>query len=326
MHHSELIDTYLKKLRDNVVIDCGHVPVSNCSKLCLENFDGNPQDTILKTLEIGLQLWKKLKEINKKPILSICLSDTSRFVESKDERGKIKELIENNSPFNYLPESFCLLLNDFQIKESDLVISLQSVNSNSYTNLIKKIKKKLKSKGNEEVYNEFGSIFLTDKQSFTFLFTNDFLLNHKEISDKLGGDWWKDDHIDITSYDCSICPDIRVKKLGVVKLYDKNKGILCPATYGGLLCNYDESYDHISIYSRADDPYIAEKIIRGIVSKEALRPSASKSYLQLIHNPELNDYEISFYKSEEFTAKSKFCSLYNYFKDTKIGTMYDLYI
>ena len=62
------------------------------------------------------------------------------------------------------------------------------------------------------------------------------------------------------------CPFLNVKKLGIIHVYSKSSGILCPGTYAGQMLALPPQADRIAIYSRDDDETIAEKVIRGIVA------------------------------------------------------------
>lgn len=261
-----------------IVIDCGHIPV---------HFHQNrnifaPNKSHEATLDLGLLLFKKFQK-TKNTFLSICLTDTSRFLQNGKDRENIKKLLANGEHEKLLPSNFIKKIKDAQVPFQNVVITLQTQNSNKFTNLIKKAKKDIKKMGTEKFYQSKNTILLKNDENFGL--TCPFLFEYQDINEQLGIDWWHEEFYQISPSDLELAPLARLKKMLSINLYNKEKGILCPATYGGLLLNWaNKKTDHIAIYSREDDEFITEKIARGIISTMLLEESHDHKHLVIILN------------------------------------------
>lgn len=309
---------------DKIIVDCGHLPLHYDNHHFGWGPHGKgPSDTQKTTLEQGLFLFKKLKEINKNPILSICITDTTKYINSKEARDKIKIEIEDGSIIKRLDPTYLELLNKHNIDKSQIAVTLQSQNSNKFSNLLKKVKKKIKKHNNLlEIYNELNAIFLTNQDGETFGFTTPYLLDTSEEIELLNGDWWLDDFYTLNDYDTSIAPMARLKKLKVINLYNQSKGILCPATYCGLMLHFGNEFSHIAIYSRKDDEYISEKISRGIISNYILNPQFSKKCITITTSDENINPEILYLDKNKLVINEKYENFINNFNKTKVSKYY----
>lgn len=283
MNYDPLLSTidleFLKNQR--VVIDCGHAAICLQQNTILLGDEGYASPSQIATLQLGVALYHYLTALGKCAILSICFTDTSRFLGDPSQRASIRELIENGSMLERLPNEYRQLLSG--IEKDNIHFSLQTRNSNRFSALIKRVKAKIKASSSaDELFESYRCLFL-EKQGAgkTFGFTHPFLLSGQEETQALGGSWWEDESISIHPSDLLKAPLVKLKRLKHINLYDKADGILCPATYGGLLLGFDSSYDHIAVYSRLDDEHSGEKICRGVISAILLKQDTEKNYIQV---------------------------------------------
>lgn len=309
---------------NNIVVDCGHLPLHHDN----HNFGWGPHgkgpsETQKTTLSQGLFLFNKLKKINKNPILSICITDTTKYLNSKEVRDQIKTEIEDGSIVKRLDPSYLELLNKYQVDNSQIIVTLQSQNSNKFSNLLRKTKKRIKKHSNlKDTYNEFNAIFLKSQDGETFGFTTPYLLDSREEVEYLNGDWWLDDFYTLNDYDTSLAPMARLKKLKVINLYNKSKGILCPASYCGLMLHFGNDFNHITVYSRKDDEFISEKISRGIITNYLLDHQFSKKCITITTSDDNINPEILYIDRSKIVIKEDYENFINNFNDTKITEYY----
>ncbi|UVL01119.1 hypothetical protein [Pseudomonas sp. B21-048] len=116
--------------------------------------------------------------------------------------------------------------------------------------------------------------------------TTPYLFDTDDEDSYFGGSWWKNNENQIKQSDLENCPLARLKKNPVINLYETGGRVLCPATYGGLFCQFDNSVDHIAIYARADDEFIGEKVYRGVISANLLIENFPRNCAQIIINKE----------------------------------------
>lgn len=311
--NSQLIiaDDYLHKLDGSlVVIDCGHLPVL-VSEEGLFQFgkEGEPSVTEIFTLALGVDVYKRLKKFGREAKLSICFSDTTRYFKYPEKRPLLKEMCETGEVVSILPISYQEIVRE--VDPADYFFSLQTVNSNRFTKIIKKVKKDIRTINDEQkVFDIYNVLFAKDNLDILFSFTNSFLLDVSNENKALDGSWWLDEFSTLHPTDLVKAPVASLKKFGIISLYSKKTGILCPATYGGLISYFGDGVDHVAIYSRNDDPSIGEKIIRGIVSITTLsQPQlVKKNFLQVILNSNfseknLKSVEISCLSCEDVNVK-----------------------
>jgi hypothetical protein len=275
------IDHSISLLRENSVIDCGHIAVRYSSgEFLFGGYDG-PSLSNLETLEVGVALCRRMKSQGRKIILSICLSDTSRLLGDGSKRAELLSAIDaSNWPVCLPPEYLS------RLSASDLdhvTVTLQTRNSNRFSGLIKKVKARaMHGSSPEKLYEELYGVLLSSLDGDRFAVSTPFLMKCTEEDSYYGGSKWKGrDYFD-REESLIARPMTRLKRSGLINLYEKSTGILCPSAYGGLLLNYDESCDHICIYSRRDDCYIGEKILRGVIVANILKTDFSRTCLQIV--------------------------------------------
>lgn len=291
------IEQHIAKLGKKVIVDCGHCPVRiRDGELVFGGLDGI-SDTTLNTFLTGLSLYRLLKQRAYQVKLSICFSDTSRLLKAKDARQKIKDCIREKNWETCLPHAYLHALTEEE--RDDIVLSLQTQNSNLFTNLIKKIKtKSKKSASQQDFYGRFNALALKSQDDDLFSITTPYLLDTQKEDRYFGSADWINDEGQDNERSLTAMPLLRLKKMGMIHLYEKSSGILCPATYGGLLLNFDNSWDHIAVYARADDAFIAEKLLRGVIATNVCHPEFNRKCLQIVFSESSNLPEVSLITSE----------------------------
>lgn len=269
------------KTRKKIVIDAGHVALGhNGSEFVFGHSLIEPSHTETITFLMGLYLADLLIKLGKQAEVHLCLSDTTKNFASPQQRECFKEKIEMQAE-DTIPLSYRSLRQRYPHIKVEL--SLQTQNSNRFSATMKKLKKSLQQmKTPTSAFSHYGALFLKDHSDDLFGFTHPFLLNTAEEDAKMGGNWWMDESTSIHPADLANCPFLPLKKLGVINLYSKSTGILCPGTYAGLMLAVDPQADRVAIYARQDDETIGEKVLRGILASHVFAPEFNCYSLQII--------------------------------------------
>lgn len=316
--------------KDNVIVDCGHLPIHHGGGGDGFHFGANgdgPSVSQKITLDLGLFLYKELKKQQKHPHISICLTDTTKYVGDPKIREEIMAHIQNKNHAAILPPEYLEKIQEAGIPLENLYITLQTKNSNKFSSVIKKTKNTIrKFEGrHDEIAKEMNTIFLEDHEEVTFGFTNQFLLDRSKEHEIFSGDWWLDETVELQKEEIIMAPAARLKRLGIIKLFSKANGILCPATYGGLLLNFDNTmYDHIAIYARHDDEFIGEKIMRGIIATSMLTENFESNCIEITIPEHTDELEIS-YLSKHIIQDHRSGNLFKLYEDSTLSKNYKLY-
>ena len=176
------IQSVLSELREDVVIDCGHVSVRYLGQKFRFGSAGGVSETALMTFMRGLTLSRLLRAEGRRVKLNICLSDTSRLLSNKDRRRALREAIAEKRYSECLPPEYLEQLTPKEL--DDLVVMLQTRNSNRFTNLIKKAKTKAKAvRCEKRVYQELGTVMLKSHDDERFAVSGPFLMNAPDVRD-----------------------------------------------------------------------------------------------------------------------------------------------
>lgn len=293
---------FMCQLGNSVVIDFGHVPIRyEAGRFQFGGVDGISESTI-SSFHVGLALYRYQKTEGRQAKISICLSDTSRLLGDTGARAKILEAINAKRWLECLPELYKSYLGDNEL--DDILISLQTRNSNRFSTLIKKSKANILKEGSNEIYyDKTGAVLLSSLDESVFSISTPYLFSHELEDIYYQNNMWQTDSYVDREKDIVAMPLTRLKRSGVINLYEKSSGILCPATYGGLLLNFPEGHDHICVYARNDDPYIGEKIIRGVIACNALKIDFGRQCLQIVYPQMLRTPELSFIRSDELRSQ-----------------------
>ncbi|MBK1822618.1 MULTISPECIES: hypothetical protein [Burkholderia cepacia complex] len=280
------IEQSISALRKRVVIDCGHVSVRRDHQGFSFGGSGGPSASTLLTFEFGIALRRRLASEGREATLSLCLSDTSRLLGDSKERAELASAIAERRWSAILPSEYLCRLSRDEFAQT--IVTLQTRNSNRFSGALKKFKTAASRSGSSEVfYRESGSLLLSSFDGDRLAVSTPFLTEcTNEDAYYENTDWRSPGNFD-REEDIIARPMTRLLRSGFINLYEKSSGILCPATYGGLLLNYDESSDHICIYSRSDDPHIGEKILRGVIAANAVSRDMSRTFLQIVF-PEIS--------------------------------------
>jgi hypothetical protein len=275
------INRFISGLRERVIIDCGHLPVRGCDQGFSFGECAGPSASALETLELGVALSRRLTAEGRRAILSICLSDTSRLLGDRGKREELADAISRQCWSAVLPPEYLRRLTSAELDR--ISVTLQTRNSNRFSAQLKKLKTRaLRASTPEALYRAEQAVLLTSLDGDRLAVSTPFLVDSASEDDYYGWEGWKrPDHVD-REEDIIAKPMTRLLRRGLINLYEKSTGILCPATYGGLLLNYDESSDHICIYARHDDPDIGEKILRGVIAANVVKRDMSRTFLQIV--------------------------------------------
>lgn len=275
------ISRLISCLRERIIIDCGHLPIRGCDQGFSFGEVAGPSASTLETLELGIAISRRLTAEGRKAILSICLSDTSRLLGDGSKREALAAAVSQRSWSAVLPPEYLHRLTPIELDQ--VSVTLQTRNSNRFSAALKKLKARaLRASTPEAFYREEQAVLLTSLDGDRLAVSVPFLLDCASEDDYYGQNEWKQpDHVDCEE-DIIARPMTRLLRRGLINLYEKSTGVLCPATYGGLLLNYDESSDHICLYSRHDDPDIGEKVLRGVVAANVVQRDMSRTFLQII--------------------------------------------
>ena len=314
--------------KHKVVVDCGHLPIHHGGDGFHFGANGDgPSATQIITLDLGLFLYSELKKQQKDPLLSICLTDTTKYVGDPKVREQIMEHILGKEYDQILPHEYIEKIEKADINRDDIHITLQTKNSNKFSNVIKKTKNTIRKFNgkHEEIAEAMNAIFLEDHDEITFGFTNQFLLDRTKEHAIFSGDWWLDETVELQKEEILMAPAARLKKLGIIKLFSKANGIHCPATYGGLLLNFDNTvHDHIAIYARSDDEFIGDKIMRGIIATSMLSENFESRCIEITIPHQADDLEIS-YLSKNLMQEHRSGNLFKLYEDSSLHKNYKLY-
>lgn len=293
---AQTIETLLPKLRRDVLIDCGHTKISQSNDQLILGRNGQPSETEVETLRVGIRLMHALKETSRRPLLHICFSN----------REMIQLPEQPTSEFiKSLPDSYRNAIESSDIDLREIRFSIQSTHRNRFAKLIKKIKNQVRSQSlsSAQVFSKYQSLFLRDREGdlFSLLipYLNQQIKYPADSSNDLEFEEFEPQEMDLLND-----PLLRLKQSGVIHLHSKTEGVLCPGTYGGLILGSEPTYDHIAIYSRADDPFIGEKVARGSLAALTFKPNDQRSCLLIIQQERSKKSEISFYNQSEFTDAS----------------------
>lgn len=306
-------------LREDVVVDCGHVPI-RCSnqRYTFGGADG-VSETMLSSFFSGLAMTRRLRAEGRRVKLNVCLSDTSRLLDDKNRRGELATIITQGKYSECLPSEYLEGLSSADF--DDLVVMLQTRNSNRFARVIKKIKVRAKASNSDaELYDDLGVVLLRSNDGEQFAVSGPFLIAEPEGWEETERSRWAcggSDKIEANDEDRKALQFIRENAR--IALYQKSIGPLCPATYGGLLLHYDERYDHICVYSRNDDAHITEKLLRGVISANWLKADFSRTCVQIVF-PELSNVpELSVLESHRLRQyRLPFSQMVAYLKSRRV--------
>ena len=264
-------DKFASTSQQNIVIDAGHLEVGvRDNRISFGKDLLGPSETQTLTFYLGLKLASHLLRLGKNCTINLCLSDTTKNFECVEQRAMLKNMADSLS----LPHDYAAVAKEFP--QVPIELCFQTVLSNKSTSRIKQIKKELKKSVDlEKVYQNYKALFLTDQESDLFGFLTPFLLNTSLENSQMKGDWWLDENCILHPLDLVRCPFLSVKKLGIIHVYSKSAGILCPGTYAGQMLALPPHADRVAIYARDDDETIAEKILRGIIASFIFSPSST---------------------------------------------------
>lgn len=295
--------------RKKIIIDCGHITIFSKKDLYTYGLLGNPSVDELKTLELGIKLLHSLKKDGKEPYLSICLSDLVGIKNGNQERNKILEDILKGKKREYLPIEYLSMLDSNGIGMDEIVISLQSKCNEKFKKIIRRVRSSILQSADipnysESFFDEYNALFLTSIDNDLFSLSTPFLTNTDKEDQHFKGNIWREREYKIKEGLLVNLPLLRLKKNPIINLYESGGKVLCPATYGGLLCHFDNSFDHIAIASRNDDEFIGEKLNRGAIATNILVKDFSRTCVQIIIS-KAGKYEISIIKQGEIEKSRK---------------------
>ena len=292
----QAIETLIPKLRRDVLIDCGHAKISQLNGQLVLGRNGQPSETEIQTLQEGIRLADILKHSGRRPLLHICFSNRER-IEIPEEPSS--EFIQS------LPDSYRNAIGTSGLDLEEIRFSLQSTHRNRFAKLVKKLKNQARSEGlsSAELFSKYRGLFLKDREGdlFSLLIPH---LNQQEDKHVLYADDSED--FELGEGDLLEDPLLRLKQSGVIHLHSKSQGVLCPGTYGGLILGSAPNYDHIAIYSRADDPFIGEKLARGSLAALTIKPNDQRSCVTIIKQERSKKSEISYFNRGEFAEIQNF--------------------
>lgn len=283
--------TLQKEFRENIVIDCGHTTIFSSDQGYLFGMHGAPSETEILTFKLGVELYEALRGTHRNVLLNLCLSDLVGIKGGNDERRKITQELRGEQKPAYIPAAYQHILDAYDVPLDRVNVILQSRGNDLFKKILRRRRsgiEQLKAVDQGYVHATFqqtNALFLSTENQGMFSLTTPYLYDTQAEDAYFGGAWWKD-HGSLNQRDLEHCPLARLKKNPLINLYETGGRVLCPATYGGLLCQYDNSTDHIAVYARADDEFIGEKIGRGVVAANVLIEQFSRNCAQVIVNQE----------------------------------------
>ncbi len=200
-------------------------------------------------------------------------------------------MIESGAIAQCLPDEYLSLLEAVPL--SDIMVSLQTRHSNRFLKIIRKIKKKVEKSSKTDLYKEFKAVFLTDEENDLLAISLPFLFDTSKENSVLPDVDWNTAYYQPRGDDLVALPFLNVRRKGYIGLFEQSTGVLCPATYGGMVLNLPKDNDHICVCTRDDDPHIGEKVLRGILAINALIPDFHRKCVQLITSRNAQQCEIS---------------------------------
>ncbi|MDE9456034.1 hypothetical protein [Xenorhabdus bovienii] len=144
----------LEKLRNSVVVDCGHIIISGTSKKYRFGLNGNCSEGELLSFRTGINLVSSLRQLNKKATLNLYLSDLSGISGGNEERYAIYEKIKSGDKCQFIPKEYISLLEDAGFNEHDIEINLQSKGNERFKKIIKKTMSKISSEKSKNDYRK----------------------------------------------------------------------------------------------------------------------------------------------------------------------------
>lgn len=289
-----LYSDFCKNSKPFVVIDCGHTAITLENEVvCFGIKKLGPSETEINTVKLALEIYKDLSSRGKKVILNFCFSDVGYKV-NPEIRKKIKQIFSEKI---VLPNQYKNLIDQAGM-EVRLGYSFQSVNSNTATTVIKKVKKQLHKQPVEQSIDKYECMFLL-KEASTFGILSPILFTLQE-NEK----FMLNPHSVIQPRDILKFPLINLKRSKFLGLYDKLEGITCAGTYMGNLCNMPEQHDTIALYSRLDDNKIGEKILAGALSYYHI-VDKEKLFFSIISINKMEGKEIFFIQPTDFNYQKE---------------------
>lgn len=283
--------TLQKEFRENVVIDCGHTTIFSSDQGYRFGIQGAPSESELLTFKLGVELFGALQRTDRNVLLNLCLSDLIGIQGGNDERRKIARHLQGEQKTDYIPVAYKGILENHGVPLDRVNVILQSRGNDLFKKVLRRTRsglEQLKAANPDylhETFQQTNALFLSTENQGLFSLTTPYLYDTRVEDSYFGGAWWKDNGT-INQRDLEHCPLARLKKNPVINLYETGGRVLCPATYGGLLCQFDNTTDHIAVYARGDDEFIGEKVGRGVVAANVLIEKFSRNCAQVIVNQE----------------------------------------
>ncbi|EKZ8998571.1 hypothetical protein RE762_004443 [Salmonella enterica] len=310
-------------LGNKVVIDCGHILIFSKDEAYSFGKTGTPSVGEIDSFRYGVKIFNLLQGLNKRVWINLYLSDLVGINGGNKERRDIYDEIENGNKEKYIPQQYIDLLKEGNVDIKYVNINLQSKGNEVFKKIIKKTYKEINSikhipEYHKSLYEKYNALFLTSIDNNTFSIFSPFLIDDKNENEFFDGTWWRYENISINNLWLVKLPLLRLKVNPVINLYESGGRVLCPSTYAGMVSLYDNSFDHIAVYSREDDDYIGEKIIRGVIAVNVLDLSFSRNCIQVILTKD-KQVELSQIASNSFRqikqSLSDSLSFINYFMD-----------
>ncbi|HIB1683896.1 TPA: hypothetical protein ACWV7L_004949 [Salmonella enterica subsp. enterica serovar Muenchen] len=310
-------------LGNKVVIDCGHTLIFSKDKSYSFGKVGTPSTGETESFRYGVKIFNLLQGLNKRTWINLYLSDLVGIKGGNKERRDIYDEIENGDKEKYIPQQYIDLLKEGNIDIKYVNINLQSKGNEIFKKIIKKTDREIKCikhipEYHQSLYEKYNALFLTSIDNNTFSIFSPFLIDDENENDFFDGTWWRYENININNLWLVKFPLLRLKINPVINLYESGGRVLCPSTYAGMVSLYDNSFDHIAVYSREDDDYIGEKIIRGVIAANVLDLSFSRNCIQVILTKD-KQVELSHIRNNSFRQRkqnfSESLSFIRYFMD-----------
>lgn len=316
-------------LGNKIVIDCGHTLIFNKDKSYSFGKTGTPSQGEIESFRYGVKIFNLLQDLNKRTWINLYLSDLVGINGGNKERRNIYADIESGNKEKYIPQQYIDLLKEENIDIKYVNINLQSKGNKAFKKTIKKIQREIKSinhtpEYHKSLYEKYNALFLTSIDNNTFSIFSPFLIDDENENEFFDGTWWRYENISINNLWLVKHPLLRLKINPVINLYESGGRVLCPSTYAGMVSLYDNSFDHIAVYSREDDDYIGEKIIRGVIAANVLDLSFSRNCVQVILTKD-KQVELSHIMSNSFRQRkhnfSEILSFIRHFMDKNSITL-----